>query len=190
MSSSILKGISLAILCSFFSFIIHLFISRMRKGRISDEPSIIELKRQTNLLSAVWSITFIVYSLMFFSSSARIDGIIEKVSIHIEPVSFIYGIILYTFLSFLYLSFYYLFDRSISATLLELIYNSPDKKLTASQIKEIYNVKRKYQTELDGMAQGRFIIREGGFYRNSLKGSIYAKIAKFIKSFYKFGPGG
>ena len=104
-------------------------------------------------------------------------------------ISFIYGIVLYSFCSFIYLSFYYFVNRSVSATILEIIEFSP-KKLTSDEIKEIYNIEKKYQNELRGMLEGRFIIKEGDYYRNSFKGKLFARIAKLTKDYLKLGPGG
>ena len=89
-----------------------------------------------------------------------------------------------------YLTFYYFVDRSVSATLLEIIEKSPPEGLTSGDVKRIYDTERKYQRELNGMLEGRFIIKEGNYYRNSLKGRIYARIARLTKSLLKLGPGG
>ena len=90
----------------------------------------------------------------------------------------------------MYLSVYYLIDRSVSSTLLEIIENSPEGKLSAKQIKQIYGIENKYHSELKGMREGGFITEKSGCYRNSLKGRLYARLAWLIKIIFKLGPGG
>ena len=179
----ILKGILLACVCSLGSLLAHIAITFFRKGRQKNEPVIFELMRHTRLLMVIWSFSFLIYALMFFLGF----GNISEMS---GTADFIYGIIFYLMLSFIYLAVYYFIARSVSATLLELIDDSPGKKLTIGEIKDIYNVERKYQNELNGMLQGRFIIEESGYYRTSFKGRSYARLARFVKHLLKLGPGG
>lgn len=185
-----LKGILLAIFCSILSLIIHLIITFFRKGRRVDEPVICELKRQSKLIFFIWLFTFLIYTLMFFQTPDKIRIVIEKINLTTKVAGFIYGLVFYSSLSLVYLCVYYFIDRSVSATILEIIHNSLKKKLTINEIKMAYPAERKYQMELKGMLEGRFIIEDHNYYRNSFKGSLYAKIAKLTKRLLKLGPGG
>ncbi len=185
-----LKGILLAICCSFVSLLIHLLISFFRKTRSETEPLICELMRQTRLLAAIWISTFLLYAALFFLPLEKINILINRLSGIMNVVGFAYGIIVYLFLSFVYLTIYYLTDRSVSATILEIIDSAAQKKLTADEIKNIYDVEKKYQTELKGMLEGRFIIEESDYYRNSLKGRMYASVVRTMKRILRLGPGG
>jgi hypothetical protein len=135
--------------------------------------------------------SFLFFLAFFFNHGpGRLDIIIDKLSAMLGVFAFIYGIVFYLILSFIYLALYYLVDRSVSATILEIIDNSPERKLTCDEIKKIYSVENKYQTELKGMLEGGFIIKELDYYKNSLKGSIYARIVRRMKAFFKLGAGG
>lgn len=184
------KGILLAVFCSFICLLLHIIVSFFRLGRRKDEPLIFELNRQTKLLLFIWLVTFSIYVLLFFFPIQAMNIVINVSEKVITGISFIYGIIFYTILSFMYLTVYYFVDRSVSATLLEIIENSAGKKLTQNEIKNIYSLENKYQTELTGMLEGRFIIKDGDCYRNSFKGSLYAKIARLMKGILKLGLGG
>ena len=179
----LLNGILIAIFCSCLSLVAHLAISCIRKGRPKREPSIFELNRQAKLTLSIWLFSFLIYVWIFFLLPLKID-------IPIEIIGFTYGLFFYFALSFIYLSIYYFIDRSVSATILELIYSAPDEKLTLDEIKKVYPPEKKFEKELKGMLEGGFLIKETDFYKNSLKGSIYARIARLIKTFLKLGPGG
>lgn len=157
----------------------------MRRNK--KEPVIIELIRQAKLLLCIWAFSFFVYTLIFFIPIEKFSTLVNKSNFMAvsEDFGFIYGIGLYLILSFLYLTFYYLIDRSVSATILEIIDKAPAGRLSLDEVKKIYNIDKKYQSELSGMLEGGFIVKEQDYYKNSSKGSLYAKIAHFIKSLLK-----
>lgn len=69
--------------------------------------------------------------------------------------------------------------------------NSPDKRLTSEQIEEVYDIDKKYLDEFKGMLQGKFITEiTGGYFSNTTKGRLYAHLARFLKEYFKLGPGG
>lgn len=185
-----LKGIALATLCSCLSLILHLGISFFRKGRLEGEPSIFGLIRQTKLILFIWAFTFVIYGLLFFKPIDKISLLVNGLTGRFDAIGFIYGLCFYLMLAFVYLTFYYFVDRSVSATILEIIDKAPEGKLCYSEIKEVYGVEGKYLSELNGMLQGGFIVEEAGYYRNSFKGRCYAHLAKTVKSFLKLGQGG
>lgn len=186
----VLKAVLLAVFCSFLSLITHLAVSCFKKIRSTEEQLIFELTRQAKLISAIWISAFLIYVLLFFMTPEIITTAVNKLNDSWLIIGFGYGIIIYLFLSFMYLTIYYLVDRSVSATLLEIIDNAALKKLTIDEVKRIYDVDKKYQSELKGMLDGGFIITEADYYKNSLKGRLYALAAKFIKGILKLGPGG
>ncbi len=185
----ILKGIFIALICSFLALLTNLAISLFRKGRIKDEPPLLELKRQGKLLFLIWLFFLILYSVLysFFPNYLEtfLNSLVNIVGHNEEIIGFFYGISFYFMLSFIYLCFYYLIDRSITPTLLEIIERSLNQKLSLDEVKTIYNVERKYQMELKGMLEGRFIIKEADSYRNSFKGSLYARLSRLIKRVLK-----
>jgi hypothetical protein len=186
----ILKGIILASLCYVISLLIHLAVSCFRKGRTGNEPVVFELGRQMRLLAVIWGAAFMVYSLFYFLPLSGIDALAGRLASLIPAAGFIYGMVLYLFLCFLYLTFYYFINRSVSATILEIIDESAQGQLSLEEIKAVYSVEKKYQAELKGMLEGGFIVEESGFYRTALKGRLFGWIAKLTKAYLKLGPGG
>jgi hypothetical protein len=186
----IIKCIVIAVFCSLLALSLHLAISVFRKGRRSGEPVIFELARQFKLTLAIWFFASVLYAYLFFRPPQLIADLASGISRREPLAGYVYGIILYLFLCFVYLTVYYLFDRSVSSTLLEIIENSPEGKLDARQIKEIYGIEDKYRRELKGMLEGGFIVQGPGYYGNSLKGKIYARFAMALKAILKLGLGG
>lgn len=186
----IIRSIIIAVFCSLLALVLHLGINFFRKGRHPGEAVIFELARQAKISLLSWLIVFILFIFLFFKPPALITGLGEKILGSGLPMGYAYGIILYVFLCFLYLSAYYLIDRSVSATLLEIIEQFPEGEVDGQKIKEIYGIHDKYLSELKGMCEGGFIIEEAGFYHNSFKGRLYAKLASAVKSILKLGPGG
>lgn len=186
----IIKGILVALFCSSMALALHFSITLFRKGRRVDEAVIFELLRQVKLSLAAWVLTFIFYVILFFYSPKWIIDLAGGIMRAGELPGYVYGIILYAILCFVYLSVYYIVDRSMSSTLLEIIENSPEGKLSAKQIKQIYGIENKYNSELKGMLEGGFITEESGSYGSSLKGRLYARLARGIKIIFKLGPGG
>ncbi|MCX5694708.1 MAG: hypothetical protein NT014_06295 [Candidatus Omnitrophica bacterium] len=186
----ILKSIIIAGTCSLFAFVVHLMLNLLRPGRNKDESMILELQRQRKLLVTIWSLTALLYAWLFFMPVNSKDILVTNFVISDWIIDFFYGIVLYLLLSLIYLTFYYFINRSISATLLEIINLSLNKKLTLDEIKKIYNIEKKYESEIKGMQQGGFITLAKGYYKNTLKGVLYGKLASFIKNMLKLGQGG
>ncbi|OGX15644.1 MAG: hypothetical protein A2166_02620 [Omnitrophica WOR_2 bacterium RBG_13_41_10] len=186
----VLIGIILAIIFSFVGLIAHLIISFFRKGRAPDEPVIFELSRQMKLLMWIWGILLLPFMFLFFFPPSAIIVLANRLNSVIAKIDFSYGIIIYLFLAFIYLTLYYLVNRSVSATILELIETSQNKRLSVSEIKQRYDIENKYQSELKGMLEGGFITQESQYYSNTLKGKIFAAIASFMKQQLKLGAGG
>jgi len=181
----ILKGTLLALFSSFLSFLVHSCSLLFKKERKNSDPPILELKRQTKMLFSIWGAVFIIYCLLFFFPISLINNLLSRLYPLLTLINFSYGIIFYFLLCFAYLTFYYFIERSISATLLEIIEYSPDKRLTFEEIKKTYDIEKKYQNELTGMLEGGFIIKEADYYRNTFKGYLFAKVARFARQYLK-----
>ncbi|MFC1646147.1 hypothetical protein ACFL2Y_03110 [Candidatus Omnitrophota bacterium] len=186
----VLKGIILAFFCSCISIISHLFINLFRKGRRVDEPVINELKRHAKLLFFIWTFFFFIYALIFFQTPYKFKVLIEELVSITKTFGFAYGLFIYLSLSLIYLCVYYFVDRSVSATILEIIDNAAKKKLSIDEIKKVYPPEKKYQMELMGMLQGGFLIKDSDYFKNSFKGRLYAKAARLTKKLLKLGSGG
>lgn len=181
------KAIILSIASSFLSLFSYLLITFFKRARNKKEQPIFGLMREAKLLSSICLIYLFVYSVIYFALMKNADILLNKFNFIAVPEAFgsVYGIAFYSFLSFLYLTFYYLIGRSISATLLEIIDKAPGGRLTLNEVKKIYAIEKKYQNELKGMLDGGFIVKEQDYYKNSFKGSLYAKMAHLIKRLLK-----
>jgi len=186
----ITRGVVLSLVCSFAALTLHLALNLFRKGRQAHDPVFLELLRQARLSLAAWSIMFILYVYLFFSPPGSIGKLLSVAGGGGLSAAYIYGAVLYTALCFIYLTAYYFFDRSVSATLLEIIEDSPQGALSCPQVKEAYGVKSKYHSELSGMRSGGFIVEKCGKYRNTVKGRLHGRIALITKAVLKLGPGG
>ncbi|GEM_PF-2233509 len=181
----IIKGIIIAGICSFAACLIQVLLCLLGPGRGKAEPMILELRRQAKSAILIWLFMALPYAGVFLRADpAALSGT------GLVALSFCYGIIFYFFLTCVYLTLYYFVDRSISATLLEIIGDSGEKGLSLDEIKEIYGIEKKYKKELRGMLQGRFIVEERGTFRNTFKGSFCAAGTDFIKRLLKLGKGG
>lgn len=140
-------------------------------------------------IMVVWLCGLPVFIYLFYLSyQQKISDNFDKINITLFHLA--YGVVLLWMFFFLYLTLYYVVDRSVSSTLMIKIEKSPDKKLTIEEIRNVYDIDKKYRDEISGMLEGGFIIKDGEYYRNTFKGSCIAKIVNFFKTVYKLGPGG
>lgn len=156
-----------------------------RRGhRNNGSSQVKELLFHSRLIAGIGVGAALVYAGIFFNATFLFVG----------PwtawIAFLCGLFLLGVFCFVYLTMYYLFDRSVSATLLECIENSEGKGLSGEEVLRRYSVREKYASELKGMLDGGFLVQEKGAYRNSSKGVFYARIAVRVKKFFKLGPGG
>ncbi len=184
-----MNAVLLALVCGFAACVFHLMVGYFGRRRMDNEPVIFELRWQVKLILIIYSFTFLIYAVFFFYMLPENSIYRNGLSVH-YVVWLVYGAVLYFLLAFIYLTFYYLVDRSISATILEFIDSSEQKKLDIDEILGLYDINKKYDNELKSMVEGRFIAQDSGYYKNTLKGSMYAIIARAIKSILKLGPGG
>lgn len=184
------NGFFLGILFIILFLLAHSIILSQRKTKIEFASpfrkyfSYVQLFLMVSLaLLPLYILSFLLIPDNFFSRLIRLSG-------YLENVDFLNGVIVYFILSFFYLNFYYIVDRSVSVKMMIKIEDSPGRKVTFAKIKEIYDIDNKYLDELNGMIQGGFIVEESGYYRNTLKGSCYAQIVKLLKRYFKLGHGG
>lgn len=93
-------------------------------------------------------------------------------------------------LFFIYLTFYYVVDRSVSTRIMMEIENASEKRLSFEDIKKVYDVDTKYINELTGMEQGGFIKKDGEYYSNTSKGRVVAIVTAWYKKAFRLGEGG
>lgn len=184
-----MNGIICAVLSVFMCLVIHSLISLFRKDKIKYHSPMGKLLFLAKQIMVVWLCGLPVFIYLFHWSYQ--DKFLENFDkINITLFHLAYGVILFWMLFFLYLTLYYLVDRSVSTTLMIKIESSLDKKLTIEEIRNVYDIDKKYRDEISGMLAGGFIIKSGEYYKNTFKGSCFAKIANFFKIAYKLGPGG
>jgi hypothetical protein len=93
-------------------------------------------------------------------------------------------------LFFVYLTFYYVVDRSVSTRIMIEIDNTKDKRLKFEDLKAVYKPDTKYANELKGMAEGGFVRQDGLYYYNTPKGAAVGRLTAFYKKVFRLGKGG
>ena len=185
------KGIFIALFCNLLLFLSHFIILSMQKENLLYLSPIHKLWDITRLLIKICIGLFVVYTLLFFLIPKDFfSTFIINYLKSLKFFYFFYGIIIYIFLFFLYLIFYFIVDRSVSATIMIDIEESPKKELTLEEIEIIYGIDKKYLAELEGMLQGKFIAQDLGYFTNTIKGRLCARFVRFLKGYFKLGPGG
>lgn len=103
----------------------------------------------------------------------------------LKTVNFLNGISLFLLISFFYLHLIEFVDRSITTRIMVEIEDSPEKGLTLKEIKERYSLKEKLSYELEDMMHLKVISKDSGYFKNTLKGSYYARFIKFLRDFLR-----
>lgn len=181
-----MAGILAAIICSAAGFILHLAVFSIGIVKVNKEFRLRKLVVLLRSALIIWLLFSPLLVKLFFSQ--RINNLL--ISLNSELFLFVYGIAFFLMLFFLYLTFYYVVDRSVSSRIMIEINNSNEKALNEKEIKELYDAKTKYKNELEGMCQGGFLIKQGPYYINTAKGSIWGKIALWYKNCFRLGEGG
>jgi len=179
----ILTSAAIALLCFVLSLFAIVIVNIFKNERSGGEAMIIELGRQAKISFVVWSLCFLFFAVMFVL-------LLNKNYAVPAAADFAYGIMVYLIFSFIYLIIYNFASRSISATLLEIIDDSPGDKLTSDEVKKIYGIENKYQTELGWMLDSGLLVKSRDHYKNTPMGSLGAKTAILVKKILKLGPGG
>ena len=169
-----LKGILVALFCFILFLLIHALI--FHNWRI---------KKHFEAIMIIFYSLIPVYALIYFLTPYFFA--------HSTPaviVGFVNGFIIYLFLFFGYCQFYFIIDRSISVRVMIEMENSPQKKLTAEEIKEVYSLDGLLTRRLGHMVGTNYIVENSGYYTNTRKGRFEARLFKFLKDFLQLGPGG
>ena len=185
-----ISGVLSAIVTSFICILLHFIICLFTPSFPKFDSDVKKLIFQGKMVLSIWLIMLPLFFLLnnIFVNKG-IDEIIKKNKI--EEITFLlYSIVLFLCFFFLYLTVYYIIDRSVSSRIMIEIEKSPSKKLTFEELIKIYDVDTKYQNEIKGMEEGSFIKKEGDKYKCTVKGLIVGRIAFFLKSIWKLGEGG
>ena len=89
-----------------------------------------------------------------------------------------------------YAQFYFLIDRGVSARIMMEIEESPEKRLRVEEIHQHYDPKNMQTRRLHDMLYGGYVIKEGEYYKNTIKGQTHARIFRFCKIYLHLYPGG
>jgi len=184
-----MAGLVSAIIISFLGFMIHFFIIGSGIIKINPEWCIKKLKRHAQLLMVIWLLCLPAFIYLF--GLLRDTDIINKAAgDHDLILNYLYGIIIFACLFFVYLTFYYVVDRSVSSRLMIEIDRSRDKRMSFEDIKKVYDLETKYDNELNGMVEGGFMRKDGDYYYNTVKGRFVARCTDLYKRAFRLGKGG
>lgn len=181
-----MAGYLSAIIISIIGILIHFLLINLGIIKINPDWCIRKLKRHGQLLLVIWIILLpVFYKLFNLLGEIRITEFTSAILFH-----YINGILLLTMFFFLYLTVYYVIDRSVSTRIMMEIEASPDKKLMFGGLKEVYDVDTKYRNELQGMIDGGFVKKDGDYYINTPKGMIVGRVTGAYKKLLRLGKGG
>lgn len=174
------------------AIIIHCLYSRFLGEGSGFSSGIRKLAYHGSLSLKIWIVLLPAVMLLGFNSD--VSGWFNSFTSKIAPEKIIlifFGLIMIFSFFFVYLTFYYVLDRSVSSRMMMEIEKSPGKKLTYEQLKTLYGIDEKYIQNLDGMVQGGFAaVDQDGRFSCTLKGAFVARISHFLKSVLKLGSGG
>ncbi len=169
-----LKGIVIAFFCFILFLLIHAVIFHNWK-----------VKKRFQAIIIIFYSLFLVYTLIYFLTPSFLTYADSSVI-----AGFVNGVVIYVFLFFGYCQFYFIIDRSISVRVMIELENSPEKQLTAEEIKKVYSLDSLLTRRLGQMVGTNYIVESSGFYKNTRKGRYEARFFKFLKDFMQLGPGG
>ncbi|MDD5440512.1 MAG: hypothetical protein PHS37_10050 [Candidatus Omnitrophica bacterium] len=176
-----------ALITSFAGMAVHYVVIRSGIIPIDPDSSIRKLKRHWQILLAVWILLLPLF--LYCRAYLYANGCLAALDRSVWCVA-LAGSAFVAMLFFVYLTFYYVVDRSITTRLMMEIDRSPDKKLTFEEIVRVYDLDTKSRNEIQGIVDGGFMRREGDYYVNTAKGVLVARITAWYKKAFKLGPGG
>ncbi|MBI1911572.1 MAG: hypothetical protein HYS21_06185 [Deltaproteobacteria bacterium] len=103
---------------------------------------------------------------------------------------FLSGLMLYAFLFLGYCQFYFIVDRSISVRLMIELERAPLKRLSYEEMQKVYPFSGMLSRRLEHMVEGSYLKVEAGYYSNTGKGRLEARVFRFLKDFLRLGIGG
>lgn len=160
----------------------------LRIVRINPEGAIKKLKKHALLLLAIWVCLVPAFAYVY----AALGGNVPALARVTEGAGFqcFFGALVFLMLFFVYLTFYYVVDRSITTRMMIEIERSPGKGLDFGELTRNYDIDTKYKNELQGMLDGGFIRKEGEYYVNTGKGAAVAAATAWYKKTFRLGKGG
>ena len=183
-----MRGIVTAIACSLLCGVLHIAYAYLGCSGKEYAHPIRKLIHHWKIMAVLWGAMLPVF-LFFFWRTGKNIPIFNRISTTI-PFEYIYGIVFFGMFFFLYLSVYYVIDRSVSSRIMIEIDNAPEKRLRFNDLLGVYNVTTKYENELKGMREGGFIAQDGAYYRNTPKGMFVGRLAGWYKRVCRLGKGG
>jgi hypothetical protein len=145
----------------------------------------LKVRRRFRSLFIIWLSLLAIYALLFFLIPE--DKLLYFINpfISLKIVDFLNGIFFFLLISFFYLHLIEFVDRSITTRIMVEIENSPTKTLTLKEIKKRYSLKEKLSYELEDMLYLKVISKDSGYFKNTPKGSYYARFIKFLRDFLR-----
>lgn len=167
------KGIVIGLFC-FLLFLSHTFIFHE-----------FNIKRRLFTMVSIFFCVMLIYVALFFMISENQIEKFSKFFIPLALLAFLNGAFLHFFFCYFYLHLIQVIDRSPSTRIMVEIENSPQKRLTLEEIKQLYSIDKKISQELEDMVILRRLNKESDFYINTDKGRTHLKIFKYIRDYLK-----
>ena len=118
---------------------------------------------------------FVYTALVIFLPRGWVGAGIEITYSSGRWISYLNGLIIYIFLFLSYGQIYYLTDRSISVRTFIELSKASDARLTLSELQKKYDHATLLGKRLEAMVYGKFLKKEGDFYKPTWKGLLAAK---------------
>lgn len=167
------KGIIIGTFC-FLLFLLHIFIFHY-----------FNIKRRFYAIVKVFLSGLLIYIILFILISEKQTQRFITFFMPVVVFAFLNGAILHLILGYFYLYFIQIIDRTPTARIMIEIENSPEKKLTLEQIKQLYSIDKKISCELEDMLVLGSVSKMSGFYINTTKGRMHMLIFKTIRDYLK-----
>ncbi|MFA6636248.1 MAG: hypothetical protein WCV56_03975 [Candidatus Omnitrophota bacterium] len=174
------------------AMIIHCVYSFIIGNRLAFASGVRKLAYHGALSLKIWAILLpaVIFSESWFTGSGEFNSFVGTFMSE-RAVLVFYGTVLFFSFFFVYLTFYYILDRSVSSRMMMEIERSPERKLSLEELKAFYGAEEKYTQNLEGMLDGGFIKNgPSGRFLCTPKGAFVAGISHFFKNVLRLGPGG
>ncbi len=157
-----------------------------------------KVRKRFAMLKNLFFLLIPLYTLLFFVFKGEVLTIMQLkpefsapfYTFLSEGLNFCVGLGLYIFLWLGYCQFYFIIDRSISVRFMIEIDNSPNKALGFEEIAKRYTPEYIFSRRLEQMVDNGYLEIKDGKYVNTKKGTIEAKVFRFLKELLQLGPGG
>lgn len=182
-----LKGVVIGFFCFIVFLLLHFIIFHNRKIKYR----FLTLTRIFYALIPLYIFLYIIIpadALVILPADLRVaPGIVIGLS---KIFNFLIGLVIYLFLFFGYCQFYFIVDRSVSVRIMIELEKHPQKKMIKEEIKKVYDLDDFLSRRLKHMLDSKYITQGSGYYTNTAKGRLHAKVFKFLKEYLRLGIGG